>query len=1459
MAVIKQGALTWPDTLSHVKCIRRRSLQFMGFGMEYAPFIILYGIALQWCWNTSGEPYAAAIAHEAAKKAAKFVGKNVGFAQAEIFDDEDEDAPLETDFANGAVPAPPPSRFFDVTNSTAIEEAMRAKEQPLPNPMLPNFWAVLFVAIIFIFHCLVWFIQRWSIRVRVKVQYQNAPVLEEGAFAFITPHLHQGAAAIVPIHVVKIAGTTQRFCVFQRQKYEIDETGTVITELEMPDQHPLKHYQQHSGYASGDEIQCAYQRYGYNSLHIELPTFKESFVKQILGPVPVFQFFCASLWLLDEYWNYALFQLFSICMYESSTVFGKIKNMQALKGVNKASIFVKVYREKVWKDMAVTELLPGDILSLFKGEGDMTVPCDALILRGSMVVNEAALTGESVPQMKEGAAADGAACELMLDVEKEHRVHMLYGGTTIMQHNSPVQEGGALTAPDGGCICYCVRTGFSSSEGKLVRMIEFSQEQVLTDAKEVLSLLALLLFFALIASGHVLHKGLKEGKRSQYELILRCVLILTSAVPPELPMQTAVAVNAAVFTLFRAQVFCTEPFRIPFAGKIEYCLFDKTGTLTTDKLVCAGTWRPGLDPCEPPTSLANTSKECAMVLGSCHALVQVGEQVMGDPVEMASMQALGWEYDPKTQTSTPGEKAQVCKPGEVTAQVLHRYHFASKLQRMAVLATVREKNCPPRHMALVKGSPEIIATLLTTKPEGYDLAYREMAERGMRVLALASRTLTSSEEDTAKRAAASGRGPAREEIEQGLKFEGFVAFVCKVRRDSAEVVASLRQSSHHVAMATGDSALTAVFVGTEVGITHGDKTKELLLEISESGVLQWAVPRGVDKAAPRPFVVKEVEDWVDKGFDLCVTGSSLQAAVAEDEAFWGVVKHVKIWARMSPEDKEAVLRALKEQGYHTLMCGDGANDVGALKQAHVGVALLSGFGGANTAKDGEKTSIEESDQEKRVRMWGDWQKMQEKQKKMQAEHKTDTEAMKKWQMDRYQVLLTDMTSRGVSYAPFKALSQAAKEARDEMNSRAIEKQKKTGGTNGFTAHAAMMLSPDDMETGGAPQIKLGDASVAAPFTSKLPSIKSTVDIIRQGRCTLVSTIQMQQVLALECLITAYSMSALYLDGVSKGENQMMATGILLMFASVAFSYARPVEKLSPCRPITTIFHPAIWVSIVGQLLIHLGGLMYIIQLTRDAVSAEESAVLDGYIEEFDDDSWVPPPPPPPPAPNATLNFFGDTESFDQKIKFKPSLLNTVVFLVQTAQQVAVMAVNYKGRPFMLAATENAAMGASLFAVGSLVFACAFEVVPQLNTLLKLVPLPSSFFRQQILVCLGMSVFGSMLWDRLCVAIFAPKLLWVGYVDAWEALPAWRVMFYEMSKYVYLAGVMVAYSYTEQSLMTLLGGWYLWRQIYGQKPPLPPPGVDAGPALPAPEPETPAHGKAGVKAKSKGKQVTAGAM
>lgn len=101
-------------------------------------------------------------------------------------------------------------------------------------------------------------------------------------------------------------------------------------------------------------------------------------------------------------------------------------------------------------------------------------------------------------------------------------------------------------------------------------------------------LLLLLLIFAIAASGYVLKKGMEDGNKSKYQLLLHCVLIITSVIPPELPMQMALAVNSALVTLMKMQIFCTEPFRVPVAGKVDVCLFDKTGTLTTDELVAVG-------------------------------------------------------------------------------------------------------------------------------------------------------------------------------------------------------------------------------------------------------------------------------------------------------------------------------------------------------------------------------------------------------------------------------------------------------------------------------------------------------------------------------------------------------------------------------------------------------------------------------------------------------------------------------------------------------------------------------------------------------------------------------------------------------------------------------------------------------------------------------------------------------
>jgi magnesium-transporting ATPase (P-type) len=113
-------------------------------------------------------------------------------------------------------------------------------------------------------------------------------------------------------------------------------------------------------------------------------------------------------------------------------------------------------------------------------------------------------------------------------------------------------------------------------------------------------------------------------------------------------------------------------------------------------------------------------------------------------------------------------------------------------------------------------------------------------------------------------------------------------------------------------------------------------------------------------------------------------------------------------------------------------------------------------------------------------------------------------------------------------------------------------------------------------------VRPGDASVAAPFTSRVPSVRAVVDLIRQGRCTLLSALMHQQIMMLESIIAAYTLSALSLHNARSSERQMMASSWLIMTAAVAFSYSAPLDHMHPQRPIRSLFHPAIFVSMLGQ-------------------------------------------------------------------------------------------------------------------------------------------------------------------------------------------------------------------------------------------------------------------------------------
>jgi cation-transporting ATPase 13A1 len=108
--------------------------------------------------------------------------------------------------------------------------------------------------------------------------------------------------------------------------------------------------------------------------------------------------------------------------------------------------------------------------------------------------------------------------------------------------------------------------------------------------------------------------------------------------------------------------------------------------------------------------------------------------------------------------------------------------------------------------------------------------------------------------------------------------------------------------------------------------------------------------------------------------------------------------------------------------------------------------------------------------------------------------------------------------------------------------------------------------------------------------------------------------------------------------------------------------------------------------------------------------------------------------------------------------FLPNLLNTVTWLVETSQMCAVTFVNYKGRPWMKGLMENHSLFLSSFMCIAMIGVCAWELMPQGNALLHLAPFPNDEFRIKVMTLVFLSLGGTFIWDRICIAMFSPVIM-----------------------------------------------------------------------------------------------------
>ena len=296
---------------------------------------------------------------------------------------------------------------LDVCPFAVAYGALHGAAWAAPSPPVA---ALVAIPVVLTLHLFVFLSTRWSVACRCLVAYRRV-----GDAGTATPALATPADAKFRelVALARDAARGGAHFSFQRRVFVAD--GGTWAPLAPTTDGPLAGYCGARGLETEAAAEAARRRWGPNAFDIPDPTFGELFEEHYLAPFFVFQVFCCALWSLDEYWLYSCVTLCMLLLFEATLCFQRLRSLEHLRAMRRPPRLVYALRLGAWRPCLSDDLLPGDVCSLAApsrsrqarggvGTGGATIPCDCLLLDGAAVVNEAMLTGESVPQRKDCAA-----------------------------------------------------------------------------------------------------------------------------------------------------------------------------------------------------------------------------------------------------------------------------------------------------------------------------------------------------------------------------------------------------------------------------------------------------------------------------------------------------------------------------------------------------------------------------------------------------------------------------------------------------------------------------------------------------------------------------------------------------------------------------------------------------------------------------------------------------------------------------------------------------------------------------------------------------------------------------------------------------------------------------------------------------------------------------------------------